>query len=188
MVFDNAEEAHTIQRFWPATNRGSIIVTSQNPLLAHITKYEINLQPMQPEEGSTLIQSYLNRGRSEQESAELISKSLGGLPLAIAHFAGYIARSQCPLDQISKSLNRRVESSQVWKSGGASPISPYELTLNSVWDLAFNRLSTDSRKLLEFAAFLDPDQVPVEMFVGPESAVDTTGWQYWDTKRNLSPI
>ncbi len=183
LVYDNVENASTIQKFWPASTRGAIIVTSQNPRLADNTKSQIDLQAMAPEEGSALIQNYLKRGGSEQQSAQKLSTSLGGLPLAIAHFAGYVARSQCPLDQICDSLKHRINSSQVWKVGSALPSSTYELTLNTVWDLAFSRLSTDSRKLLEFLAFLDPDQTPVEMFVGRKPAAGTAGWQYWETWR-----
>lgn len=183
LVFDNAENESTIRKFWPASSRGAIIVTTQNPRLAQNTKSQIHLQAMVPEEGSALIQSYLHRGGSEQQSAQMLSTSLGGLPLAIAHFAGYVARSQCPLDQICDSLKHRMKSSQAWKTGNVLPSSTYERTLNTVWDLAFSRLSTDSSKLLEFLAFLDPDQTPVEMFVGPKSAASTTGWQYWDTER-----
>lgn len=136
LVFDNAETAAIIRKFWPASTRGAIIITSQNPQLAHITKSEIHLQPMIPEEGSSLIQSHLKRGGSEQESAQMLSTSLGGLPLAIAHFSGYVARSQCPLNQICYSLKSRIKSSQVWQLGDVLPNSAYELTLSTVWNLA----------------------------------------------------
>lgn len=66
--------------------------------MVHSTKSEIHLQLCAPKEGCSLIQSYLKRGESEQEPATQLSVPLGGLPLAIAHFAGYIAKSQCPLD------------------------------------------------------------------------------------------
>ncbi|KAG8420118.1 hypothetical protein J3459_011367 [Metarhizium acridum] len=139
---------------------------------------------MTSDEGSALIQSFLNRGGSEKKAAQELSTSLGGLPLAIAHFAGYVARSQCPLDQICSSLNNRIKSSQIWNTSNLLQHGDYEMTLNTVWDLAFRRLSRDSRKLLEFLAFLDPDQVPIEMFVGSKSAADTAGgWRYWDSDR-----
>ncbi|KAK2593959.1 hypothetical protein QQS21_008318 [Conoideocrella luteorostrata] len=165
LVFDNAEASATIRRFLPAGNRGAIIITTQNPQLAHCTKSEIHLEAMTPEEGSALVQSFLNRGGSEKPAAQKLSASLGGLPLAIAHFSGYVARSQCPIDQICISLNNRIKSSQVWKTSNILPQSEYAMTLNT------------------FLAFLDPDQVPVEMFVGPKSAADIAGWQYWDDER-----
>ena len=105
LVFDNAEDSSTIRKFWPAGNRGAIIVTSQNPELCHLTKHEIPLSPMQPDEGSAPIQKYLNRGASEQPTVKLLSTSLGGLPLAIVHFAGYVTRSQCPLSHILATLD-----------------------------------------------------------------------------------
>ena len=142
---------------------------------------------MQPGEGSALIQTYLNRGASEQQSAELLSRSLGGLPLAIIHFAGYVARSQCPLSHILATLDSRMKSSQVWKSTHSLNDTSYRNTLNNVWDLAFNRLTKDAEKLLEFLAFLDPDQTPVEMFVGPGIAGCALHWQYWNVERKLDP-
>ncbi|KAG8405172.1 hypothetical protein J3458_021849 [Metarhizium acridum] len=184
LVFDNAEASSTIRKFLPAGNRGAIIITTQNPQLSHCTKSEIHLEAMTSDEGSALIQSFLNRGGSEKKAAQELSTSLGGLPLAIAHFAGYVARSQCPLDQICSSLNNRIKSSQIWNTSNLLQHGDYEMTLNTVWDLAFRRLSRDSRKLLEFLAFLDPDQVPIEMFVGSKSAADTAGgWRYWDSDR-----
>lgn len=98
MVFDNAVDDLSIHKFWPAGMVGAIIVTSQNPDLIHLTRDEIHLQPMSPAEGSSLIQSYLRRGASEQAAAERLSRDLGGLPLAISHFAGYVARSQCTIE------------------------------------------------------------------------------------------
>lgn len=50
------------------------------------------------------------------------------------------------------------------------PSSAYELTLSTVWNLAFRRLSNDSKQLLESLAFLNPGQAPVEVFVGLEKA------------------
>lgn len=185
LIFDNAEGAALIKKFWPSGNRGAIIVTTQNPHLAHLTRSKIHLQPMSPNEGSVLIQNFLNRGRSEQEAAQLLSTTLGGLPLAIAHFAGFVARSQCPLDQICDSLNNRMKSSKVWRMENTELPVAYEHTLSTVWDMAFKRLSPDSSKLLEFLAFLNADQVPVDMFVGPKDATtaSTEGWQYWDAER-----
>lgn len=52
-----------------------------------------------------------------------------------------------------------------------------------MWDLAFHRLSPDAKALLEFISFLDPDQVPVEMFVGSGSEVPRNHWQYWSRDR-----
>lgn len=189
MIYDNAEDLSTIREYWPASRRGAAIITSQNPAFSHMTSHSIQLQPMTASEGSKLIQNYLRRGGSEQESAEQLSNTLGGFPLAIVHFAGYISRSQCPIEHISENLNKRLNSSRIWKmeqdiSSGARA---YQHTLDTVWELAFRRLSDDARLLLEYIAFLDPDDIPVDMFIGPaksDTPQNTTSkWEYWDMHR-----
>ncbi|KAI0406996.1 hypothetical protein F4802DRAFT_555256 [Xylaria palmicola] len=196
LVFDNAEEIATIRPFWPANTHGSIIVTSQNPQIQHLTKWNIQLQPLTLPEGASLIQTYLNRGGSEEDAAKQLSSTLGGHPLAIIHFVGYISRSQCPIDQISRDLNQRLKSSQIWNMAdayGSSDARAYEYSLKRVWNLALVRLTDDARLLLEYMSFLDPDHTQVELFVGPvsgdtEDATPTSGWQYWDRIRFDSAV
>lgn len=192
LVFDNAEDIATIRPFWPASTHGSIIVTSQNPHIQHLTKWHIALQPLTFSEGASLVQTYLNRGASEEDAAKDLSSTLGGHPLAITHFIGYISRSQCPIDQISRDLNQRLKSSQIWNMAdayGSSDTRAYEHSLKTVWDLALIRLADDARLLLEYMAFLDPDYTQVDLFAGPASGDETkdnaltSGWQYWERTR-----
>ncbi|CAI6332469.1 unnamed protein product [Periconia digitata] len=172
LVFDNAIEWTAIRKFWPAGDRGSILVTSQNPALDRITSHAIELPPMNPEEGCTLLQRYLNRGRSEQKEGEALSTKLGGMPLAISHFAGYVANSQCSIKYITEVLCSRFESSAIWKSTTSISTSPYSHTLATVWDMAFVRLTSEARKLIRIMAFLDPDGVPEDIFIPVEPQSD----------------
>ncbi|KAK0628901.1 pfs domain-containing protein [Bombardia bombarda] len=195
LVYDNAEDVASIRRFWPASTRGAIIVTSQNPTLSVITKNQIELEPMTDEEGSSLIKNFLQRSNFEEEDARLLSEHLGGLPLAITHFSGAILRSQCPISQISSSFLKRAQSSRVWTMDDTASIARgYQHTLNTVWDLAIRRLPEDSLRILEFSAFLNPDRIPVDLFTGGLQAADAkpgggndtrakTTWNYWDVDR-----
>jgi hypothetical protein len=196
LVFDNAEDPADIRPFWPASPTGSIIITSQNPELSQLTKYQVPLRPLQSAEGARLVQSYLFRGGSEEDAASKLAAALGGLPLAIVHFVGYIARSQCPIDEIAESLKERLQSSQIWDMVDASVSAStraYEHSLATVWDLALHRLSPDARFLIEKIAFLDPDHLPVDLFARRPSEtsadskiavdVDALAWQYWEPTR-----
>lgn len=143
---------------------------------------------MLPEEGALLVQSYLGRGGSEKEAAEQLAKSLGGMPLAIVHFTGYIVRSKCPVEQISQSLSNRLRASTVGNIGSSIPVETraYQFTLDTVWDLSFHRLTEDAMTLLEYIAFLDPDHIPVDLFVGEShnnKDCSKDEWQYWDVPR-----
>lgn len=138
---------------------------------------------MDKEDGSELIRKHLRRGGSESDSARKLSVELGGMPLAIAHFAGYVSRSQCSLDHILESLQDRLKSSQIWSQPDLTSVSSYDRTLQTVWDLAFSRLTPDAREILEIIAFLESDYIPEEMFVSQELNNSTQDWSYWDAHR-----
>ncbi|KAF5657124.1 pfs domain-containing protein [Fusarium heterosporum] len=192
LVYDNAEDHAVLQEYWPVgCLGGAAIITSQDPAFNHVVSRSVQLQPLTATEGSKLIQNYLRRGDSEQQSAEQLSTTLGGMPLAIVHFTGYISRSQCPIEHITANLDHRLKSSKIFKMKGniTSAARKYEHTLSTVWDLAFRRLSDDARLLLEYIAFLDPDDIPVDIFIGTsDSLVEnasraTNHWAYWDRDR-----
>ncbi|PVH86757.1 hypothetical protein DL98DRAFT_643137 [Cadophora sp. DSE1049] len=187
LIFDDAESTAMLRQFWPACTQGAIIVTSQDPALSIMIKESIHLSPLSLEEGSSLIQKILQRGALEKEEAQELSDLLGGLPLAITHFAGAILRSQCPISQISHSFVERAQSSRVWAVDDSGSVSRgYEHTLNTVWDVSIQRLSQESTRLLELIAFIEPDRIPVDMFI-KESPIQpsnaTQNSMYWDIGR-----
>lgn len=116
---------------------------------------------------------------------EGLSKALGGLPLAIAYFAGYVVKSQCTIQQISESLRQRFVSSEVWAAESVASINPYGHTLSTVWSLAWQRLSSDAQKLLNQIAFLNPDSIPEDFFTGSGDNEGSEG--YWDVQRYQYP-
>ena len=187
LVFDNVDEAITIVPFWPAGTCGSIIVTTQDATTVNLTSAAVNLNPMTVEEGSALIRKYLKRGQSEKSDAEQLSIELGGHPLAISHFAGYVTRSQCPLKHILQALQNRKHTLQIWSSERLADLNSNSRTLDTVWDLALTRLSEDAHWLLNMIAFLSPDSIPEIMFVAPEPAVTPQEWEYWEIHRSVQP-
>jgi hypothetical protein len=152
--------------------------------MTKFTSAHIEIPPMTSEEGSALIREYLNRGESEKDFASQLSTELGGLPLAIAHFAGYVANSQCSIEYILESLQERKKSSQIWSIHSLTSAGDSNLILETVWDLAFRRLSADAKELLNIIAFLDPDRIPIDMFIGPcrdhSRVTHRSTWEYWE--------
>lgn len=188
----------TLHEFLPAGPRGAIIITTQNPVLKQLAQEEIQLEPLSDKEGCALIQRYLNRGGSEQRAAEALSHELGGLPLAISTLVGYVANSQCPIEQIIESYRQR--SNRIWVKSATASISSYEHKLATVWDLSWQRLSPDAKELLELMAFLNADAMPERLFVGPGFKANIGGhvgsacvqggehveshvWEFWDSQR-----
>ena len=182
-MFDNVEDAATVSPFWPRGTCGTILVTTQNATLTDLASVQIDLGPMKPVEGSALIHRCLLLGESEKEDAERLSRELGGHPLAIAHFAGYLGRSHHPLQLLLNSLQHRKLSHCIWADGGVPSSNDSGPILETVWDLAFTRLSEDARKLLKIISFLNPDSIPEEMILGHEPSPGQGKWQGWDESR-----
>lgn len=114
LIFDNAEDVATVRRCWPASTRGcyhnhfaesSVFqhYQSRDSSSTHDSRRRQCSDPKLPEKGG-----------SEQESAQMLSVSVGGLPLAIAHFSGLLPGSSALSIRLAKVL--RIVSRQV-KSG-----------------------------------------------------------------------
>jgi hypothetical protein len=178
MIYDNVESARTVRSFCPAGEQGTIIVTTQNCGMRHMTTSEIALPSMSADEGSELPGLHLKGGDSEQDSAKRLSDELGCLPLAIALFVGYVVRSDCSLDHILDSVQQRLKSSQIWSQSDLASVSGYRHTLETVWNLAFRRLSPDAKELINMMAFLQADNITEATFVRDQDQLQHYGWGY----------
>lgn len=107
-------------------------MTTQNATLTNLASVQINLGPMKSAEGSALIHKFLLRDESEKEDAERLSRELGGHPLAIAHFAVYLGRSDDILEVLLKSLQHRKLSRHIWADGGVPSSSGSARTMETV--------------------------------------------------------
>lgn len=177
------DDAATISPFWPGGTCGTILVTTQIATLTNLASVQIDLCPMKPAEGSALIRGYLLRGERQKEEAERLSRELGGHPHAIAHYAGYLGASHAPLQFLLDSLQHRKLSRHVWANGRVPSSSGSRPTLETMWNLAFTRLSENARKLLKFMSFLNPDSIPEEMFWDHKTSSGHGKWQGWDESR-----
>lgn len=159
------DDAATVFPFWPRGTCGTILVTTQNATLTDLASVQIDLGPMNPTEASALIRKCLLRDESGKEVTERLSRELGGHPLAIAHFAGYLDGSDDALQVLLSSLQHRKLSHHIWADGGLPSLRGSARTLETVWDLALTRLSEDARKLLNVISFLNPDYTRRDVLV-----------------------
>lgn len=158
-------------------------MTTQNATLTDLASVQIKLRPMDPAEGSALIRMILLCGESQEEDAKRLSRELGGHPLAIAHYAGFIGRSHDRVQILLLSLQHRKHSRRVCANGGVPSSSDSAPTLEMVWKLAFNRLSEDARKPLNMISFLNPESILQEMFLVHKLSPGQGKWQGWDESR-----
>ncbi|KAI0199004.1 TPR-like protein [Astrocystis sublimbata] len=130
VVFDNADDLQALKVAWPATAKGSILLTTRDFDLARNPAAEcLQLDPFDEVEGCAMLLKQIGLdptdAASQQHGIE-ITRALGGLPLALSQIGGF---------------------------------DDYEHTLSTVWDVSFERLPADSTKLLNIIIFFDPDSI-----------------------------
>ncbi len=100
---------------------------------------------------------------SDSATARMISKELGGLPLALDQAGAYIEETQCSLaDYQQRYRNRRAQLLQ--RRGGLEKDHPEPVA--TPWSLAFEQVeqrSPAASDLLRLCAFLHPDAIPEEI-------------------------
>jgi hypothetical protein len=126
---------------------------------------------MSSKEGSQLIIRHLRLGDTENPFPGALAEELGGLPLALAHFSGYILRCRQTLPEVLPLQRNWQETEGIWTSENASTFSQYHETFATVWDFAFRDLSENSRKLLHILSFPHPDLIPEELLLADHDAL-----------------
>lgn len=165
LIFDNADDLETLRVAWPGNAHGSVLVTSRdfNSALGP-AQVGFHVQPFDDTTGSNVLLRLIGLDAelpSNQERAKEITHALGGLPLALGQIGGFITQRKCPLKDFLALYERNAAKIDSRKTG----LSEYEHTLSTVWDMSFNKLSGDSRTLLNLLAFFAPDAISEAILV-----------------------
>jgi tetratricopeptide (TPR) repeat protein len=177
LVLDNADEPELVQSLIVGNQHGHYLVTSRQPVLDSIgAASPIQVGVMSPQEATTFLLTRTDRPTTpalELEAAKQIGAELGALPLALeqagsyivsrkSSFAGYLAAFRArKLEVLAKAPPRTGD---------------YSETVCTTWSLnldAVREESTASATLLEYVAFLYPDDIPFELL--PKGANEMGG-------------
>lgn len=94
-----------------------------------------------------------------------ISKTLGGLPLAINQMAAFINARNMSLEKFISQFDK-YQSKMFGEKKLGWNCSGYSHTIDTVWHISFSNLSADSRVLLGILSYLLPVSIPLELFNG----------------------
>ncbi|KAH7408885.1 hypothetical protein BKA64DRAFT_570324 [Cadophora sp. MPI-SDFR-AT-0126] len=192
LVFDNVVNVKSIRGYIPAGSRGSIIYTTQSSDLRNISGSNIQVSSFNSEEGASLLVRHLQDDNYEEEQPRMASELVGGLPLAIAHVAGYINSSQSTLQNFMDVFKDRRIGSRIWSGPPGASTFQYEKSLAIVFDIALDDLTPEAPELIECLAFLNPDSMPEAMLFheeGKTSLVEPTmsgDFQKMELRKTLS--
>jgi len=100
------------------------------------------------------------------ESAKTVSRAVEGLPIAIAHEAGYVGQSGRSLSYFLEQFQERRKASAIWSMDSSScTTQQYERALAIVCDLALSVLGPEARSLMDVLAMLNADSIPEDILL-----------------------
>ena len=183
LIFDNADgHAHTITKFLPPANRGNILITSRNPMMAHHVsspKARVEVDVMDKDDSvSLLLKSALLEDSSDDLSvllpARAIVKELHCLPLAVDQAGAAVACGLCNIQEYLDLYSvRRRELMMLSSFEGASG---YGQVVFTTWELSYRAISNGTYEgsdamapkhsifLLELFSFFHNEKILEEAF------------------------
>jgi tetratricopeptide (TPR) repeat protein len=161
LVFDNARDQASVQRFLPPYGKGRVLITSQSAMWP--PGRAMNVPVLAPEIAAAFL---VNRtGDPDRQTADNLAEELGGLPLALEQAAAYMqATGQSLADYLALFRQRRPD-----LLGRGEPTG-YVSTVAATWSLAFRRLCQfvpEASGLLRLLACCAPEAIPLRLLLQP---------------------
>ncbi|KAI1802970.1 hypothetical protein F4811DRAFT_554356 [Daldinia bambusicola] len=165
IVFDNADDLQAIKIAWPGSSHGSILLTTRDFDIANNPAAQcLQVESFDDTEGCMMLLKQIGLDSSiadNREYATAITQALGGLPLALSQIGGFIAQRRLALKDFLSLYERNAAKIDARKTIK----DDYEHTLNTVWDVSFQKLPENSTKLLNILIFFDPDAIDEAIFL-----------------------
>ncbi len=166
LVFDNAERPGDIADYQPA-GPGHVLITSRYPGWGALGG-RLEVDVLTRAETIALLRARIP-GMGE-ELADKLAAELGDLPLAAAQAAGYLEQTDLP----TADYLRRFRTHRTGLLARGDVVG-YAGRLDTAWALSLERLRCEDPaavQLLELAAFLAPEPIPLTLFSGHPELLD----------------
>ncbi|MDD4249693.1 MAG: metallophosphoesterase, partial [Methanosarcina sp.] len=168
LVLDNADDTSFVKNYLPPEPKGHILLTSRAQVFdaLEITGL-VEMEEMSPDEAKSFLLKRTVRSdlhQSEFEALEKLVHELGYLPLALEQAGAYIYANNSSFKDYLVSYNKRglklLEKSPIDKS-------KYPESISTTWLMNFeevNKKSEVSADVLFASAYLNPHEIPAEIF------------------------
>ena len=165
VVFDNATDLATVQRFIPPAGPGRVVITSQNQHWPPGWAMQVPVLDVEVAAGFLVART----GDADRAAARELAAGLGGLPLALEQAAAYMQATGISLAGY-RGLFRERQAELLARGEAAGHPEHVAATLG----LALSKLEVEAPAaagLVRLLAFLAPDPVPLRLLVaGPDPA------------------
>jgi Tfp pilus assembly protein PilF len=166
VVFDNAQAPGDLARMLPG-GRGHVLITSRNRAWSGVAS-QLDLEEFGRAESVAFLCK--RSGREEPEAAGDLARELGDLPLALAQAAAYIDARAVTIRGYLALYRDPVLARRLRDEGLES--GEYPASVARTWLLTFGQLAgerPDAVELLRLCAFLDPDDIDLDVLVAGAS-------------------
>ncbi|MEA2732594.1 MAG: hypothetical protein QOF70_7069, partial [Acetobacteraceae bacterium] len=166
LVFDNAEDAESVQQNIPTGGAGKVLVTSRN------AEWMLKAQSLEVDVFDRSESINLLRRRDRQisdENAYRLAEALGDLPLAIEQAAAWRAATGMAVGEYLELLKAKRP-----ELLGITATSGYESSVAAVWTVSLDRLeqiNPAALGLLEVAAFFAPEPIARSLFTTSRTTI-----------------
>lgn len=165
VVLDNVDDLQALKVAWPGNPRGSILLTTRDfDAARNLAAVCLQLEPFNDNEGCAMLLKQIGLDpvvAAHQQHGMEITQALGGLPLALSQIGGFIAQRRLALGDFLALYERNATKINARRTTQ----DDYEHTLNTVWNVSFERLPEESAKLLNMMIFFDPDSIDEDIFL-----------------------
>lgn len=158
LVFDDADDASTLQSYLPSQQTGHIIVTSRSRLWHEAATLEV--KPWSKIESVAFVRSYT---AADGATAKALAVDLGCLPLALEQARAYLQETSRSVPEYLNEL--RARSAELFAHGTPAR---YEYTVATTWSISLQRVQEEAaaaEQLLAIWAFLAPEDLPRALLV-----------------------
>ncbi|KIW70019.1 hypothetical protein PV04_02330 [Phialophora macrospora] len=178
IVFDNVEKYQHLERYYPADNRhGSIIITTTlRTVVPSIRKDAvISLSRITTEESFELFFKSMHALPEDIGATKdhKLFQDLDGMPLAIVVAAAHMDTSTESIDDFQQQLQNHEYKNTVFNNPQFTQIG-YSYTVWNVIDTSIAKLSDEARFLIAQLALLDPNSVPLNLFLSQDQQSQNT--------------
>jgi hypothetical protein len=171
LIFDNVDKIDILLQVWPASTKGSILITTRSLDVATKRSNEsIHLEPFAAQLGPEALYALTGfKGADDEDTAAAaeMCRLLGGLPLAIVQVSEFIRDRGSSYTEF---LTLYQKSSAKILARGEVPLE-YNHTLSTVWELSLNNLPQDASTLQKLIAFFDPDAIEEHLLTNADAGL-----------------
>lgn len=166
LIFDNVENTDSVLETFPPESQGSVIITTRSGDTSFtLGKVSINVPLFTPDESQQFLlainpENEANRS-SELDATHHISTRLGHLPLVLNQIGGYTRSTSLSYASFIRNYGD-FDTNLIFQDDRKNPF--YENSVRNTWSMTLNTIGQETRQLMEVIAFLDPDEIPIELF------------------------